>query len=89
MSVSVLMCIVERARSLTAPVGCGQTTSLLSHATMSHATLSHATLRHATSSHACYAASSGMSQPRTVSYRGGQLDYPAWAAHTTPCRSHS
>ena len=27
MSVSVLMCIVERARSLTAPVGCGQTTS--------------------------------------------------------------
>jgi len=30
-----------------------------------------------------------MSQPLTVSHRGGQLAYPAWTAHTTTCRGHS
>jgi len=35
----------------------------------------------------CYVESCAMSQPLTVTHRGGQLAYPTWAAHThTTCR---
>jgi hypothetical protein len=33
----------------------------------------------------CYAEACLMSQPPTVTHRGGRLAYPTWAAHTTTC----